>query len=337
MTCSDFGLAWLSAAAAMLCGCSSSTQPASASTSGSAPVVCEQSNSTFNTTAGYGWVQYGNYTVQNNNYAGTADQSLWAISADCWGVTTAATTERFGIGSSPSVQRGWSQNGATLSALSDPGTNDWTTKSGMGIRVTALTKDMVHWAFTGPAVYPASRWDALIETDFHQTNDPPYTAYYPYTQLMVTQAISDQVLAGNGSYYGTVVAANHGTQVTIAGTTYTVYVDNPKQKFNQTGGHTIWMAVPPTTLSTGNSKLAMWGSMDAVTDLGALIQFWMQSNPVDDTGAPIQNAAGEAIVSPLITSDLYVNQTIAGFEIDYGSGFNTTAFCISLQDEPDCP
>jgi len=309
------------------------TTPTSTTTSTTTPTTaCAKSSSSYTTTNAYDFVQYGNYTVQNNNWSGTNGQTLWANSAGCWGVTTTTTTEQYNITSAPEVQRGWSQNGATLGSLSTAGTNNWTTTAGMGIAVTALTKAKVTWSFNAAA----GRYDMLLDTYFHTVDNPPYSAFYPSTDLMITYAIDDQVLNGV-SYYGSVASASHATLITIGGVQFTVYVDNPSQVFNQPGGHTIWMAIGPTTLSTGNPGLQNWGTSGVTVDLAAIIKYWMQSNPKDDAGNPVLNASGATITTPMIASNLYLTETAGGFEIDYGTQFTTTGFCVSLQNEPDCP
>jgi hypothetical protein len=309
--------------------------PASATVSinGSNVVTgCAKSSSSYATTGGFDYKNFGNYNVSNNNWGGTSGQALWANAQSCWGVTTTATSDRFGIGSYPHASRGWEDNQTIMNQMSTPGTNDWTVRAGMGISVTALTKARVHWAFNAPAA--PMRWDALMDIYFHKTNSPSASMFYPQLDLMVDQAITDQAYSSS-TYYSGVAASAHATQVTLGGNTYTIYIDNPSQVFNQAGGHTIEMFQLPTAFAS-NNNLATWGSTDAVTDVAAIIKYLMQSNPVDDAGKPLVNALGVTITSPLITPDLYLNAINAGFEIDDGTVFNTTAFCVAMQNEPDC-
>ncbi len=293
---------------------------------------CAKNSSSYATNGGFDAKAFGDYVVSNDNYAGTAGQALWANSASCWGVTTTATTDRFGIGSYPDVSRGWDNNQTTMNQLSTPGTNDWTTKSGMGIAVTALSKARVHWAFSAPAT--PTRWNALIDIYFHTTNSPDATAFYPQLDLMIDQALADEAYSAS-TYYSDLASSSHATQVTIGGTPYTVYIDNPSQVFNQPGGHTIALFNLPNAFASGNNN-PTWGTTDAVTDVAAIIKYFMQSNPVDDSGAPLMNATGTVITSPLITPNLYLNAINAGFEINDGTVFTTTAFCVAMQSEPDC-
>ena len=308
-----------------------SPSSATATISGSVTPACSQNSGSYTTTNAFDAKQFGNYLVNNNNWGGTSGQVLFANSQSCWGVTTTATTDRFGIGSYPSVTRGWTQNATYLGPLSTPGTYDWTTKSGMGIAVTALTKARVHWAFTAPP--SPNRWSALMDIYFHKTNAPNPSMFYPQLDLMVEPSIADQLNSNGSTYYGTVITGNRGTQVTIGGNTYSVYVDNPSQVFNQPGGHTIEMFMTPNSVT--NPGQTIWGSNDSVTDVAAIIKFWMQTNPKDDKGNVIVNSAGNP-VGQVITPDLFLNVINAGFEIDDGTAFTTTAFCVAMQNEPDC-
>ena len=330
----SFTIALSSAAGGATLG---SPNTATAAITGSLTPACSKTSSSFTTGNAYGGAVYGNYIVNNNDWGGAPNQSMWANSQNCWGFTTSANSERYTISSAPQVERGWSQNGGLMNAAaSAAGVTNWTTASGMGIPLPQLTKAKVHWAFTPPAaVYPATRWDALLETDFHKTNNPPASAYYASDQLVVMQYIVDQVMS-NGSFYAGWVNKYHGTQITIAGTTYTAYVDNPSQVFNQPGGHTIMMFLGPTNLSTGNNALGVWGQVDAVTDVAALVQFWMQSNPKDDAGNPILYGNGTPIPTPVLTPVLYLNTIQGDFEVDFMPGATNTAFCDAMQNEPDC-
>jgi hypothetical protein len=294
------------------------------------------------TSNAFDWVQDGNFTVQQNNWGGDAGQALWVDSAECWGVSNTRTTEIYGISADPGVQRGWTQNCTAFNAL---GGAAWTAQSGMGIQVSALTKARVHWAFTAPAPYPVSRWNALIDTyfwtqmpttcsgDSHEWNSK-------IVDLMVDQSINDQVLNGQ-SYYAQVAAQNNATLVIIyplnpsdPPSAYLVYVDNPNQVFNAPGGHTIEMFLLPSAWFTPG--LAVWGSNDSVTDLAAIVKFWSQPNPLDVYGNPILYGNGTPITAPVISPSYYLGETYAGFEQDFGSPFVTTAFCMAVQNEPDC-
>jgi hypothetical protein len=296
---------------------------------------CAQNSTSYTTTGAYDSMQYGNYFVNNNNWGGTAGQKFWSNSKDCWGVTTTQTQDIQNITSYPSVTRGWSQNATAMQQASTAGTNDWTTKSGMGIAVTALTKAKIHWAFTAPTT-SGIRWLGLQDIYFHKTNNPDPSEFPPFVDLMLDQAIADQVL-GSTTYYAAEASASHGSTVTIGGNQYLVFIDDPDEAgYHQSGGHNIHLFNLPTAF-TSNNALAVWGSMDADNDLGAIVKYFMQSNPKDDAGKPLLNASGQTITSPLIASNLYLNAINSGWEIDNGTVFTNTAFCVSLQNEADCP
>ena len=303
--------------------------------------ACTKSPASWVSTNAYDWKAFGSYTVQNNSWGGAAGLVTWANSSDCWGVTSSQTSEVFNISGAPGVQRGWSQNCATFMGK---GGGSWTVQSGMGIQVSALTKEKIHWAFSAPAAYPASRWNALIDTYFWAGSAPTSCSSDRHEwnskiiDLMVVQQVNDQVLA-NGSYYAGVAGANHATTVTIAGSTYLTYVDNPNQAFNAPGGHTIEMFLAPTAFGqpVNAQALALWGSNDAVTDLAAIIKFWSQPNPKDDAGKPILYGNGTAITTPVISPSYWLGETYLAFEQDYGQPFVTSEACIAMQNEPDCP
>ena len=296
-----------------------------------ASAQCARSSGSWVSNSAYAATKFGDYTVENNNWNSTPGQVTWGASNSCWGVTTNSTAETYDVHSAPGIQRGWTQNCTMFDQLGGAG---WTAKSGMGIQVSALTKAQVHWAFTAPAAYPASRWNALIDTYFWSTlpttcagNGSEFNA--KMVDLMVDQQINDQVLNGQ-SFYAQQAAKNHATTVTISGSTYLTYVDNPSQVFNAAGGHTIEMFLQPT----GN--FALWGSNNAVTDLAAIVKFWSQPNPVDDKGKPILYGNGSDITTPVISMSLYMGEIYAAFEQDFGTPFETTDFCIAMQNEANC-
>lgn len=82
------------------------------------PACAPLSAASYTTTNAFDYVQIGDYIVSNNNWGGTLGQQLFVNSEACWGVTTEAIADRFGIGSYPSVTRGWTQNQTALSELS---------------------------------------------------------------------------------------------------------------------------------------------------------------------------------------------------------------------------
>ncbi|HUN71745.1 MAG TPA: Calx-beta domain-containing protein [Steroidobacteraceae bacterium] len=302
----------------------------SGSTSGTG---CAQNSSSYTTSDDFGYVVYGNYVVNNNNWGGTPGQKFWANSVDCWGVTTTSTKDGGSPESYPNVTRGWSSNGGVMQQLSDPGTNDWTTKSGMGISVTALTQATAHWAFSAPTT--SGRWMGLMDIYFHKTNSPNYTQFPPYTDLMVDQALQDQVFDGT-TFYAATAQQDNATTVTLGGVQFVIYIDDASEDSFHNGGHTIHLFELPTSFTSNNAN-PVWGSQDSRIDIKAIIDYLRQSNPVDDAGKPLRTATGATVTSPLITDDLYLNAVNAGWEVDTGTPFTNTTFCLAMQNEPACP
>jgi hypothetical protein len=201
--------------------------------------------------------------------------------------------------------------------------------------VTHLTKAKIHWSFSAPTT-SGLRWMGLQDIYFHDTPTPPYTAWPPVVDLMIDQSLGDQVVNGS-TYYALVALQSHASTVTIGGNEYLVYVDNPGESaYHASGGHTIHLFNLPTAFTSNNGN-TLWGSMNAVNDVAAIVKYMMQSHPLDDAGQPLRNAAGSVISSPLIGSNLYLNAINSGWEIDDGTAFTTKSFCVAMQGEPDCP
>jgi hypothetical protein len=173
---------------------------------------------------------------------------------------------------------------------------------------------------------------------FHKTPSPNYQEFPPVVDLMINQALGDRPNADYGSWYAIVTTGDHAAKsVTIGGTSYVVYVDDGGETaYHQTGGHTIHLFEHPTAYSQPGTGVR-WGVQDGRHDLKVIIDYFRQSNPKDDAGQPLKFANGANITTPLITDDLYLNAVNAGWEIDTGTVFTNTAFCVSLQNEPDCP
>jgi hypothetical protein len=297
---------------------------------------CAKESSAWVTTGFFDYKEFGNDAVNNDNWGALPGEKLWVNDQNCWGVTASASNTDVGSPRAyPHATRGWANSGLVMQTLSTPGTNDWTTKSGMGIAVTALTKAKLHWAFTAPTA-AGSRWDALEDIYFHKSANPAPTEFPPAVDLQIIQSLADQVV-GNSTFYALVTINDHGTTVTIGGNKYVIFVDDPgSASFHQPGGHTIAMFNLPTAYTSNNGN-PIWGVTDAVTDIAAVIKYLMQSHPLDDAGQPLLNAVGIPVTSPLIAPNLFLTSINAGWEIDVGATFNNTAFCIAMQNELDCP
>lgn len=77
--------------------------------------------------------------------------------------------------------------------------------------------------------------------------------------------------------------------------------------------------------------------MNSRHDIKAIIDYFRQPSPKNDAGQGLVYANGTAVTTSLITNDLYLNAINAGWEIDIGTQFTNTAFCVAMQNEADCP
>jgi hypothetical protein len=290
------------------------------------PTPCQQSSKSWVTANLYESRRYGNYFISNDNWGGTPGQKTWANSERCFGVTTTATVDRQTVGSYPHIVRGWMQSESDMRGTS------WTANSGMGIAVAKLKKAKVHWAFTA-APTPGARWMALMDVYFHKSAAPGASEFPPFVDLMIDQALADQIV-NSTTYYALVAGQSHATTVTFGANKYLVYVDNPGEAaYHQAGGHTIHLFQLPTA-ATDNVG-ALWGATDAVTSIDAIVSYFMRASPLDDAGQPLLDASGAKVAAPLMTPDLFLNAVNAGWEIDVGTAFQTTQFWLAMQDEPD--
>ncbi len=231
--------------------------PVSMPAVGAAPAACSRGQNPWVSTWQFDSKAFGNYIINNNNWGGTPGQQTWANNASCWGVTTEATKEQGNIRSYPSVTRGWTQNGGMLDGLSSAGSQDWTLKSGMGLRVDALKRSKIHWAFTAPT-NAGSRWLGLIDVYFHRAAAPAAREFPPQVDLMIDQALMDLPLpGGSDTYYAAVARRSNASQVTLGGNTYLIYIDAPgEQNYHQPGG-TYDPPVPPADCPYGQNRRAL--------------------------------------------------------------------------------
>jgi hypothetical protein len=282
---------------------------------------------------------FGNYIVAIDDWTSTP-LAMWINDQACWGATTTIRKDPLSPGMAPNVTRGWIYNQTAMNLLSDAGTQNWTTKSGMGIQLSALTKARVHWSMSAPTVpYPASRWDALLDIFFHTMQHPLQdgTGWYPEVDLQIIPAMMDS------GYYKAVATGNGAQLVTLGGVGYVAIVD-AMGPFNQTGGHTITMFARPTDFSEAGTGF-LWGNLSQTHDLFAIITFWMQANPKDDGGTPIHFGSagwsalkGQAVTTPLLNAAWYLTAVNGDFEINFGDGTTpwiTNDFWVAVQNEPD--
>jgi len=307
-------------------------------------------------TVNYNWYPFGNYSVNLDNwlpFGGT--QSIWWNDQTCWGVdVTGANSEQGAIGCYPNASRGWSNNDNLMQVRSTSGwlpggggNPNWTTLSGMGIQVSALTKCKVKWNIgltpTTPNVGNAfSRWDALIDIYYHTVANPPSSAWYPQVDLQIMQMIMDQPLTGQGAttsgFWALVISGSNYCLKTFNGIQYVVIID--ASHFNQAGGHTITMFPTPTMFTDpARPNPLLWGQNNCIHDVGAITAWLASSNPLDDFGAAIHYAGGTVVTTPVIDPSWYLTVVNAGFEIDFAAtpdaSFKTSDFWVSMQSEPD--
>ena len=318
---------------------------------GNPPGACAQTaSSVVFTNAGspYAFTQYGNYFVQLNNYEGMPGVlTQWMNGPGCWGTSTTQAVEEGNLPASPEVTRGWTPNAGAMQAGSAAGT--WTTQSGMGLKVSSITKVHAKWAMTVPTTQntgdTVSRWDALLDIYFHTAAqgapNPPASAWPPMVDLQIYQMLMDQPLPGQPAntqgYWSWAASISHPFVKTISGVTYLGQIDG--QNFNATGGHTISLFVEPTNYTNSATTTLLWGPNSATHDVGGLIAWLSSANPTDDSGNPIMNHIGMVITTPLIDPSWYLSSINGGFELDFGTANNnqwtTTDFWVAVQNEPD--
>jgi len=309
----------------------------------------------------YSYVNQGVYNLIFDDWgpqSGTLTQ--WINGPGCWGESVTNTADLGVPGSSPGVSRGWSNDATILQALStagSPSAPNWTTLSGLGLAVSAITKVHVKWSMSVPTVPNAgdtvSRWDALIDIYFHTAAEgapnPPASAWFPHIDLQIMQMLMDSPLAGQpagqGGYFAYVMSNNHPWIKTIGGVTYIGVID--AFHYNQPGGHTITMMPEPTIATNPGTAELLWGQPSMVHDVGGIIAWLSQQDPTDDSGAPVQvnTSSGpvpaSSLSAPVIPPSIYLSAITSGFEVDFGSAGNnqwtTTGYWVAVQNEPDGP
>jgi hypothetical protein len=152
---------------------------------------------------------------------------------------------------------------------------------------------------------------------------------------MIDQALADEIL-NSTTYYASGLNQAHASLVTISGITYAVDIDDPGEaSYHSQGGHTIHLFRQPTAFLPPSNN-PNWGVQDGMTDLAAIIALFSQGAPKNDAGAVLLDASGQP-VSALIPATDYLTSINAGWEIDNGTPFINTAFCVAMQAEKDCP
>jgi len=338
--------------------------------------ACAQTSSSWAQTVtpggsnGYAYTQFGNYSVQVDDWGNMPGTTVvWANSPSCWGTSITQSTDQYNIPVSPEVSRGWTANASVMqnqSTAGYPNAPNWTTLSGLGIKVSDLTKAHVKWAMSVPttpnpigtsSTATVNRWDALLDVYFFTTAqgapNPPASVPKYHVDLEIYQMLNDQPLSGQQPQYssywaGSFLYGNNPFVKTIGGVRYVGVID--AQSFNETGGHTISLFVTPTAFTdsstNGGTTTTLWGQANVTHDLGSIIAWLSQANPTDDSGNPLKFAnnsvpatPGATVTSPLIDPSVYLSSINGYFELDFGTTGNnawkTTDFWVSLQNEPD--
>lgn len=290
----------------------------------------------------YAHQQFGNYVFEADNWGNLPGEVADVVSEANWTITApASNTDTGSIRAYPHVTRGWMEDQTAMAALSTPGTNDWTTKCGMGIQLSNLTKCKAYWSMSAPQNTQtaqttnnagAARWMGLKDIYFHAVATPAPTDWPPLIDLMIDQALADEII-NSTTFYRYNLMKDHGFTVTIGGNTYNGYIDDPSEAtYHATGGHTLHLFLTPTAFQEGNN-LANWGQGTATDDIAAIIKYFSVANPVDSSGAPILDASDNLVSYPIFLPSMFLTAVNQGWEIDVGTLFTTTGLSVVMQNE----
>jgi hypothetical protein len=264
----------------------------SSSGGGSTPVACSSSKAVWQSCSNWDARTYGKYWVRNNIWGegswGAGSQCMWAVNESCWGLTATHSNGNGIPKGYPQAIRGWAQgDGFTVP------------NSGMGIKVTDLTKAKIHWTMDAPT---GGRYMALWDIYFHSKANPA-GGETPRTSLMINQRIAD-----DGYYAGQVANCPQGggacPTVTWGGHTFRLWVG----KESWASGNTIQLFLTPTSGS-------LFGSETMTLDLKAVIDGLRKLGYIPDSD--------------------YLTSIQNGWEIIDGGTFQTSKYWTALQGEPD--
>jgi hypothetical protein len=258
---------------------------------GGTPLACSTSQAVWQSCSNWDSRTYSKYWVRNNIWGqgspGAGSQCMWAASESCWGVTATHSNGNGIPKGYPQAVRGWVQgDGFTVA------------NSGMGIKVTELTKAKVHWTMDTPT---SGRYMALWDIYFHSKSNPG-GGETPRTSLMINQRIAD-----DGYYAGELANCPQGgacPTVTWGGQTFRLWVG----KADWATGNTIQLFLTPTSG-------ALFGSETMTLDLKAVIDGLRGMKLIPDTD--------------------YLTSIQIGWEIIDGGTFQTSKYWTALQNEPD--
>lgn len=246
-------------------------------------------------TADNGAVYYGRMNAWNSGSSGFRYQKTWINNEHDWGVTSTHVNDGQ-VKSYSSIVRGWAI-GEGFNGINN---------SGLGIRVSALTKARVRWAFEAPSDYgggtganATNRVNVLLDTYFHTTANPG-----PNDTAHISLMINQYNIDGD-SYYGGL--ARDGETVTLGGRQWQMY----QHKTDWATGNTIELFPGPF------NDYKVFGTKDLTFDYLAIVK--------------------DLVARGLIPSTDYLTSIQAGFEVIAGGTFRTTQFWTALQSEEDGP
>jgi hypothetical protein len=292
---------------------------------------------------------FGNYVARFDLWSPSgATETMWINSPSSWGAWGTQKTDG-GIWTAPCVTRGWVPE--AMSTLSSPGTNDWTTQSGLGLSLAnnaaAITKAHVHWSIgAAPTTpYPASRWDALIDVFFHASAQPGPNDALTVDLQIVPYQMDSYTPGGFQGLFGAELGQS-GFQITLGSGAFRQTISGViDQNGPFANRHTVTLFVQPDGYFNNPNGLALWGKPSSSVDLQAIIQWLMQSPPKDDNGNPIKAWNGSnavAMTGPVLLPSDYLTAVNWDFEFDYTNGtssdqFMTNNLWLSINSEADGP
>lgn len=248
---------------------SGSTSTTGSSTSGGVS-DCSKAG-VWSTADDYGSVRMDPYVVRNNYWnhsaAGAGTQTVWAASANCWGVDSSHSDEapKGTVKGYPDIQRGWG-----IGAAGYPiGTH------GLGMMVSELTAARIRWWMRAPT---SGRAWGLWDVYFHETPDPG--SGVAAVNLMIQQRIvdSDRWMQNDSSAW---------PRVTIDGVTFRENLQTSTESSSRNR----------VRLYVDREDGFVLGTDDLELDLKAVIDYYVAQGSIRSTDYLTSIQAGWEIVS----------------------------------------